>query len=286
MQSTQNEIGALTMRLTFAISIGFGLLALTACSKTHQPVANNAQSTGESHATSSGHSTNDEHNHGGDDAGQGHERHGEHGSHTDADVDQHVSGVLHGGKQSARDSRHHGHGSHKHPVEHHAGLESTHIAIGDKVPDFEFSIDGEKLTLSDLQKNTSITEDGTLVLTFWCSFCHSCRHVEHGLDTLAKQYQGQVGIIAVDSSAGETTEGVAEFAKQRELTLPIALDATGAAANIFGVRVTTTTVVIDKSGVLRYRGQFGDEDHAFAHEALRAVLAGEDVPVLETRQKG
>ncbi|MBI2479392.1 MAG: hypothetical protein HYV60_12395 [Planctomycetia bacterium] len=79
---------------------------------------------------------------------------------------------------------------------------------------------------------------------------------------------------------------MAEFAKQRELALPIALDANGAAADIFGTRVTTTTVVIDKSGVLRYRGQFEDGQHAFAQDALRAVLAGEDVPVQETRQKG
>ena len=70
------------------------------------------------------------------------------------------------------------------------------------------------------------------------------------------------------------------------MTLPIAINADGGAADIFGTRVTTTTVVIDKAGVLRYRGHFGDSQHALAHDALRAVLAGDDVPVEETRQKG
>lgn len=257
------------MRLIFVVSIGFALLALTACSKTQQPTpgataTTNTSSTGEpeSHTTSNGHSADGQHNLGGD-----------HADH------------KHNEERSANGSHHHAHGGHGHSGEHVAD-DSKHIAIGDKVPDFEVTIDGEKLKLSELQKNTSITEDGTLVLTFWCSFCHSCRHVEHALDELANHYKGKVGIIALDASAGETTEGVAEFAKQRELTLPIALDASGAAADILGTRVTTTTLVIDKSGVLRYRGQFGDGEHAFAQDALQAVLAGEDVPVSETRQKG
>ncbi len=117
------------------------------------------------------------------------------------------------------------------------------------------------------------------------SFCHSRRHVENSLDDLAKQFRGKSAVIALDASAGETAEAVAEFAKQHKLTLHIALDPSGATADIFAARVTTTTVVIDKSGVLHYCGQFGDGQHAYAQEALRAVLAGEDVPVQETRQK-
>ena len=176
--------------------------------------------------------------------------------------------------------------AHAHPDKSLSQDDSKRIAIGDMVPDFEVSIAGKKWKLNELRQNKEITADGTLVLTFWCSFCHSCRHVEQSLDALAQEYQGKVGVIALDASAGETTEGVTEFAKKRELSLPIALDASGASANIFGTRVTTTTVVIDKDGLLRYRGQFSDGQHSFALEALQAVLAGKEVPVQETLQKG
>lgn len=199
---------------------------------------------------------------------------------------EHGQGGAEFGSDHRHDAVHLHHGAQHESSAHGIHDDSKTIAIGDTVPDFEVSIAGKKWKLSELRQNKEITADGTLVLTFWCSFCHSCRHVEKSLDALAQEYRGQVGVIALDASAGESTEGVAEFALARELSLPIALDASGASADIFGTRVTTTTVVIDKDGLLRYRGQFGDGQHSFALDALHAVLAGKDVPVQETRQKG
>ena len=106
------------------------------------------------------------------------------------------------------------------------------------------------------------------------------------LKKLAQKYKGKVGVIALDASDGETTEDVAEFAKEQKLTLPIAINASGSAADIFGTRVTTTTVVIDSKGVLRYCGQFGDQQHTYAADALKSVVAGEEVQVKKTKHKG
>lgn len=78
-----------------------------------------------------------------------------------------------------------------------------------------------------------------LVLTFWCSFCHSCRHVEEDLDQLAKEYKGKAAVFALDASAGETAEAVAQFAREKGLTLPILLNSDGSVADLFGTKVTT-----------------------------------------------
>ena len=131
------------------------------------------------------------------------------------------------------------------------------IAIGEKVPNFSFvnSDDGKTYKLSDLQKDVN-NSSGVVVLTFWCSFCGSCRHVEHSLDKLASTYKGRVAVVALDASAGESIEGIREFKREKELKLPVVLDATGHTADLLGTTVTTTTVVIDAKGVLRYRGQF------------------------------
>ena len=160
------------------------------------------------------------------------------------------------------------------------------ISIGDKVPDFEVTINDQKWTLNQLRNNTKLTDDGTIVLTFWCSFCHSCRDVDQGLNQLAQQYKGKAAVIALDASDGETTDQVTTFAKEKGLTLPIALNATGSAADFFGTKVTTTTVVIDKEGVLRYRGQFGRAGQPFTRDALEAVLHGQTVKVTETKHRG
>lgn len=161
------------------------------------------------------------------------------------------------------------------------------IGIGDKVPDFTVtSLDGKPHKLSDLQKNEKLAGSGVTVFTFWCSFCHSCRHVEQPLNDLANKYKGKALIVALDSSFGETAEEVAAFKKKKRLTMPIALDPKGEVADIFGAKMTTTTVVIDSEGKLRYFGQFAQGREALAEQALEAVLAGRGVRTSHTRQRG
>jgi thiol-disulfide isomerase/thioredoxin len=161
------------------------------------------------------------------------------------------------------------------------------VMVGKKVPDFAVrALDGTTLKLSDLQKEEERPKSKPVVLTFWCSTCGSCRRIEHALDKLAKDYKGQAVVVALDANAGETAERVAGFAKRQGLTMPIVLDGSGRTADMFGVDVTTTTVVIDRTGMLRYCGRFRDDDQNRAEEALKAVLAGKEVAVKTTPPEG
>jgi thiol-disulfide isomerase/thioredoxin len=273
--------------------VGFALLSLTSCAESPQPAPastavteHTAQPNGQAtaHSQSNAHSQHaDDHtaaNHAGDSAVSA-------GDEVGHRLAPGHAATEHAAEGSPR--RHHGSHHENHAAtdgSQHAGQHTKAIAVGDKVPDFEVTLDGRTWTLSELRKNKDITPDGTLVLTFWCSFCHSCRHVEGDLDKLAQQYQGQAGVIALDASSGETRQKVAEFAKKKGLTLPIALNASGSAADIFGINATTTTAVIDSTGTLRYLGQFRDREHTFAHDALKAVLAGKEIAIKTTRPKG
>lgn len=144
-------------------------------------------------------------------------------------------------------------------------------------------LNGKRWKLSDLQKQT---KSGVVSLTFWCSFCHSCRGVEGRLDQFAGAQKDRATVLAVDASAGETVGGVKRFAARRGLGLPIYLDTPGKTSDLFGVLVTTTTVVIDAQGILRYREQVADDQHRYAEEPLQSVLAGEPVVVKETALQG
>ena len=206
---------------------------------------------------------------------------------TTDDSDEHAhtghSSKPHGEANHAKTTHEHsghGHGGHA-AVKRTSGLK-----IGEVVPDFEVSLDGKAYKLSELQANKDLTADGTLALTFWCSFCHSCRDVEADLDKLATELKGKAGVVAIDASVGETQEEIDEVRKRKGLTLPIAINADASVADLFGIKVTTTTVVIDSEGVLRYCGQFADRDHKYAAEALAAVMAGSDVAVPESAHRG
>jgi cytochrome c biogenesis protein CcmG/thiol:disulfide interchange protein DsbE len=144
---------------------------------------------------------------------------------------------------------------------------------------------GKAQTLAELQRGQR-GKKLPVVLAFWCSFCHSCRHVEKDLDKLAADYRGKANVYALDSSAGETAELVQEAAKKAGLTLPILLDADGKAADLFGATKTTTTVILDREGRVVYVGRFADGEQKFAQQALDAVLAGTAVKTATTTPKG
>jgi peroxiredoxin len=206
------------------------------------------------------------------------------------------------GKEPAKHD-HHGKGGHKRGEhkDHKTGEHRDHgagghhdnepalpgVKVGDKVPDFSVrTLDGKSVTLSELQKDAKRTKNGVVVLSFWCMVCHSCRDVEEFLAKLAKDYAGQAAVFALDANFNETAEGVTAFVKENELDLPIVLDPSGNTADLFGVKRTTTTVVIDGNGVLRYCGQFRQKDGGSAEAALTAVLAGKEVAIKTTPHNG
>jgi thiol-disulfide isomerase/thioredoxin len=266
------------MRVVRSIVVGVSLLCITSCSETAQEQADDRPV---DHAATVELNQSDHTSAHGDQllASDSQKEHAESG-HRDGDV---------ANANQSHSKTGHAHGAHQHGRSHHQEHKPDlqGLAIGEKVPDFTVTLlNGKTSKLSELQNDPKLSKSGVIVLTFWCSFCHSCRHVEQDLDQLAKNYEGQVAVIALDASAGETAKDVAEFAKRKGLTLPIVLDPGGKSADIFGNKVTTTSIVIDSHGVLRYRGQFGHGTDSFAANALKAVLAGQEVSVKETPLKG
>lgn len=194
--------------------------------------------------------------------------------------EEHGKHKLHTEGQTRVDHKDHKHG------EHHGKQTAPKggVQVGDKVPDFSVqTLDGKSVKLSELQKET---KEGVVVLSFWCATCHSCRDVEHLLAKLAKDQGGNVTVMALDANADDTAESAAAFIKKKALALPVVLDPSGATADLFGVKRTTTTVVIDDKSVLRYCGQFQQKNGGSAEAALKAVLAGKEVAIKTTPHNG
>lgn len=161
------------------------------------------------------------------------------------------------------------------------------LHVGDKVPDFTVTdLNGKTWKLSQLHEKAGLKKRVPIVLTFWCSFCHSCRHVEGSLDELATEYSGKAAIFALDASAGEKPKKVAEVVAENELDVTVLMNSEGNTADLFGTKFTTTTVVIDADGVLRYCGQFEHGKQSYAKNALAAVLDNKEVVTKTTPHRG
>lgn len=161
------------------------------------------------------------------------------------------------------------------------------LKVGQKVSDFSITtLDGKTVKLSELQKDKKGSEKGVVVLSFWCTSCHSCRHVDGDLAKLAKNYQGKAIVMAFDANLADTPKEIEKFLKKSGVSVPVAIDLHGKAADIFGITKTTTTIVIDGEGVLRYCGQFKQRNGGSAEDALRAVLAGNEVAIKTTPHNG
>jgi peroxiredoxin len=132
-----------------------------------------------------------------------------------------------------------------------------------------------------------------VVLVFTSYSCDACLVYEARIRALIKDFGGKdVVFLAVRSSAEDTAEGMRTYAKQAAFDIPFLDDVGNKVADRYGVRVTPSFRLIDKKGVLRYRGALDDslqEDGAKAphlRRALEAVLAGDPVNVKESRAVG
>ncbi|MEP6756450.1 MAG: redoxin domain-containing protein [Chthonomonadales bacterium] len=101
-----------------------------------------------------------------------------------------------------------------------------------------------------------------------------------------------VAFVGLRCSATDTAESIRKFAETRNFAMPVLNDDKGEVAKYFSVIQTPTFVVIDKAGVLRYRGSFDDnpEDAAakkpYLRKAVVAVLNSKEVPVKMTKPFG
>ncbi|WP_367392886.1 TlpA family protein disulfide reductase [Lewinella sp. LCG006] len=117
------------------------------------------------------------------------------------------------------------------------------------------------------------SEDGFLVVKFWATWCTPCVAGFPKFDTLYTEFVQQgVDFIAVSD---ETTSRVEHFLSSRNYQFPVGVDNERGLMRQFGVRAIPEHLVIDESGIIRYRG--GD----LSSETLVSLLQNKEVPEAE-----
>jgi peroxiredoxin len=178
-------------------------------------------------------------------------------------------------------------------------LETVDTPIGSYAPDFELpGIDKQVHHLSRYLENFH----SVCVV----SMCNECPFVRQYLDRL-KSIQTEFSpngftLIGLnpgcchngeEANFGLSFEKMQEFAQSYELNFPYIWDTTQDVTRTFGAISTPTAFLIDKSGVLRYKGQIDDHPQDpsatgedYLKNAIACLLAGKEIYIPQTPQVG
>jgi peroxiredoxin len=168
------------------------------------------------------------------------------------------------------------------------GSNSLHAQVGSRIPDFRLAdTDGKQHSLEDYAGKI-------LVLVFWSYKCPPSAAYDDRIEELDARYRKRgVIILAVDPNKNEPADEVRMNRDSRRLPYPVLIDPSGNLADSLGATHTPSVVVLDGSGVLRYRGAIDNNRRpgetgrvAYLENALDALLSGQPVPQPETRISG
>ena len=115
-----------------------------------------------------------------------------------------------------------------------------------------------------------------VILDFWAVWCGPCLQSFPHLEALQSAFPEDIHILTITQ---DPEARIQRFLDQREMGLPIVIDAQGALARQFPHGVIPHTVVIDKSGTVRVIARPSELTEAL----IRKLLAGQEVRVEEKR---
>lgn len=173
-----------------------------------------------------------------------------------------------------------------------AGKFNRALSIGDKAPRWSglLGVDGRKRALAD------DADAKLVVLVFTCNHCPVATANQGRLIALQKEFlERGVRLVAICSNSGEEDDlpAMKERAKSKGYNFPYLRDADQSVGRAYGVRQTPTTLVLDGDRRIAYMGAIDDSwedagrvERDYLRDAIEALLAGQKVPVAETRPQG
>ncbi len=145
---------------------------------------------------------------------------------------------------------------------------SLHAAnIGEQMPAFEVTtLDGTVMESGEIIGNKP------LFLVFWATWCPNCKREIPHINKIAKEFGAKGGegktmeFLGVNVGVNDSLKKVRRYAKKYTMDYPIYFDKDSSLTKMFKVSGTPTIIIVDKSGIVRYRDVSPPKDLA-AHFA-------------------
>ncbi len=158
--------------------------------------------------------------------------------------------------------------------------------INEPVPDFDLpDLNGDLVQLSELRGKI-------VIVNFWSCECPHSERTDRQIMSMFVQWRDDVVLLSVAANRIETPEAIAQAARTRRLPF-VLLDAEHWVADLYGAQTTPHVFVVDRHGILRYRGAVDNVSFRqrrptrfYLDEAVEALLAGHFPPIPETPAYG
>lgn len=165
-------------------------------------------------------------------------------------------------------------------------VDSFYMEINSPVPDFELTdIHGKTHRLAEYRGRI-------VIVNFWSCECPHSERTDKAILAMFVQWQDDVSMLTIASNLNETAEAVKTVSKARRMP-NVLMDADCRVANLFEAQTTPHVFVIDREGILRYRGAVDDvtfrqraPSRFFLDEAVESLLAGQFPTLTESPAYG
>jgi len=148
------------------------------------------------------------------------------------------------------------------------------MEINQPAPDFSLPDLNGKLHYLDQYRGRIV------ILNFWSCQCPHSERTDKVMIEMAAQWRQQVKMLFVAANRNEDFEAVRNVAEARGLRT-ILLDADRVVADLYQAQTTPHVFVIDREGILRYRGAVDDvtfrrplRSRFYLNEAVESLLGG------------
>jgi hypothetical protein len=131
-----------------------------------------------------------------------------------------------------------------------------------------------------------------VILNFWSAECPHSERTDHYLLSLLPGWEGKVVLLSIAANRNESAPVVEQAARARCLPT-VLVDVQQVVSNRYGAVTTPQVFLVDRDGILRYRGAVDDvtfrqrqATRSFLREAVEALLSGRLPEVRETPAYG
>ncbi len=140
------------------------------------------------------------------------------------------------------------------------------LPIGSVAPDMQLeTLDGKPANLS------AYLGKAPVFIEVWASWCENCEALEPHILAAKKKFENQMRFVAVAVSFNQSPQRVKLYQERHGFDLEMFYDRKGETEALYGVKATSTVIVVDKSGKIAYAGAGAGQD---IEAAIRKGLGG------------